>query len=58
MADEDDVEAALVETLVEAQMATVGDPGLSTLQESGQRSSFEDADLCVFLHVVIPDMFV
>ena len=40
-------------------MATAGDPGLGTIQGSGQHSSFVDPDLWVFLQVVIvPDAFV
>ena len=34
--------------LDETEMATIDDPGLSTMQESGQHSSFVDIDL-VFL---------
>ena len=36
-------------TLDEAHMATIGDPGLSTIQESGQHNSFVDIDFNVFL---------
>ena len=37
-------------------MAMAGDPGLGTIQGSGQHSSFVDPDLWVFLQdVVVPD---
>ena len=47
-------------TLDEAQVVVmIGDPGLSTIQESGQHNSFVDIDLCVFLYIfVVPDTFV
>ena len=35
-------------TLDERQMATIDDPGLSTIQESGQNNSFIDTGVCVF----------
>ena len=36
-------------TLDEAQMATIDDPGFSTIQKSGQHNSFVDIDFRVFL---------
>ena len=36
-------------TLDEAQMAAIGDPELSTIQECGRHSSFVDIDFRVFL---------
>ena len=35
--------------LDEAQMATIGDPGLSSVYESGQHNSFVDNEVRVFL---------
>ena len=46
-------------TLDETQMATIDDPGLSTIQESGQHNSFIDTDVLVFLWVfIVPYTFV
>ncbi len=43
----------------EAQVATAGDPGLGTIQGSGQHNSCVDPDLWVFLQdVVVPDALV
>lgn len=53
----DDIEAVLVGMLKEAQVATVYDPRFGTIQESSLYNSFADADLCVFLQVVL-DTFV
>ena len=36
-------------TLDETQMATIDDPRLSTIQESGQHNIFIDSDFCVIL---------
>ena len=36
-------------TLDKTQMATIDDPGLRTIQESGQHNSFKDTDFRVFL---------
>ncbi len=59
MNDKDCAEAALIETLKESQVMTVRDPGLSTIQESGQHNSFVYTDLRVFFEVVIvPDTSV
>ena len=41
--------AALMVMLDETEVATIDDPGLSTIQESGQHNSFVDIDLRVFL---------
>ena len=52
-------EAALVDTLKEAQVATAGDPRLGTIHGSSQHSSFVDADRWGFLQVVfVPDTSV
>ena len=32
----------------QAQMATIGDPGLRTIQESGQHNGFVDIEFLVF----------
>ena len=49
----DDMEVVLVGMLKEAWVATVYDPGFSTIQESSLYNSFVDADLFVFLQVVL-----
>ena len=39
--------------LDETEVATIDDPGLSTIQESGQHNSCVDIDLRVFLYICI-----
>ena len=46
-------------TLGEAQITTIGDPGLGTLRENGQHNRFVDIVLRVFLYIfAVPDTFV
>lgn len=56
---EDGAEAALVEALEEADVATVGDPGLRAVEKGGENNSPVDADLCfAFQVLVVPHSFL
>ena len=56
---ENGVQAVLVAALKEADVATVGDPGLRAVEKGGQNNSPVDADLCfAFQVLVVPHSFV
>ena len=56
---ENGMQAVLVKALEEADVATVGDPGLRTVEKGGENNSPVDADLCfAFQVLVVPCLFV